>query len=45
MDANLDGAVLDSANLSGVNLSGALYDSVTRWPDGFEVENSGAILC
>jgi len=52
-DANLTGADLTSAdirgaklraNLSGANLKTAIYDKMTKWPEGFDYEKSGAIL-
>lgn len=33
--ADLTGADLTGANLDGTNLTGVVYDSQTRWPDGF----------
>lgn len=51
--ANLTGSDLRGANLEGVNLwaailneaelTGAQYDNQTKWPDGFDYRNSGAI--
>jgi hypothetical protein len=52
-DANLTGADLTSAdirdaklraNLSGANLKTAIYDEMTKWPEGFDPEKAGAIL-
>jgi uncharacterized protein YjbI with pentapeptide repeats len=53
-EASLSGASLDSANLRGADLSGASlseyglfgagYDGDTRWPDGFDPEEAGAVL-
>ena len=40
--AILRGAILVDANLARVRLLDAVYDSSTRWPDGFDVEGSGA---
>ena len=42
-DANLRGADLSGATLMDADLSGALYDSFTRWPDGFDPKAAGAI--
>jgi uncharacterized protein YjbI with pentapeptide repeats len=47
-NADLRGANLvnmgDPAGYSGVKLTGAKYDSKTRWPEGFDLEGSGARL-
>jgi len=52
-DANLTGADLTNAdlrgaklrtNLSGANLKTAIYDKMTKWPEGFDYEKAGAIL-
>jgi hypothetical protein len=40
--ANLCGARFDKTEVSGARFQGALFDSDTRWPDGFQVGNSGA---
>jgi uncharacterized protein YjbI with pentapeptide repeats len=42
-DAHLEGADLSGATLIDTDLGGALYDSFTRWPDGFDPMASGAI--
>jgi len=39
----LGGANLIGANLDGANLTGALYDSTTRFPDGFEPRSHGML--
>lgn len=41
--ANLAGVDLRSANLEGANLTGAMYNSETVWPKGFDPEAYGAI--
>ena len=44
-DANLGGANLRGAkNLDRARLRGAVYDAKTQFPEGFQVEDSGAIL-
>ena len=48
-EADLSGADLSFAGLIGAELDGARlrnakYDSATRWPEGFDPENAGAIL-
>lgn len=52
-DSNLTGADLSSAdlrgaklgsNLSDANLKNAIYDKMTKWPEGFDYEKAGAIL-
>ena len=40
--ANLEGADLRWANLNGADLHGAIYNSSTHWPDGFNPARSGA---
>ena len=40
--ANLCGTNLTRADLSGVKLAGASYDQRTAWPEGFELQDSGA---
>ena len=40
--ANLRDADLEKSNLDETNLSGAIYNSGTKWPDGFEPELAGA---
>lgn len=40
--ADLQGAKLRSAHVRGVKVAGALYNSHTRWPYGFEPEDHGA---
>jgi uncharacterized protein YjbI with pentapeptide repeats len=42
--ADLTGANLSVADLTGANLTEARYDSQTKWPEGFDYKNSGAIL-
>jgi uncharacterized protein YjbI with pentapeptide repeats len=42
-ETDLRGANLSKANLRGADLSGARYNSQTKWPEGFDYENSGAI--
>lgn len=41
--SNLEGADLREARLEGADLRGAIYDSQTRWPEGFNPEAHGAI--
>lgn len=41
--AKLQGANLTAADLANVNLTGALYDSQTRWPQGFVPAQHGAL--
>lgn len=41
--SNLEGADLRRASLEGADLRGALYDSQTRWPEGFNPEAHGAV--
>ncbi|MCO4763913.1 MAG: pentapeptide repeat-containing protein [Myxococcales bacterium] len=41
--ADLRGANLNGANLTGTGLKGSRYDDVTRWPERFDFEGSGAI--
>ena len=44
-DANLSGAHLQGVkHLERATLRGAVYDAKTQFPEGFQVENSGAIL-
>ena len=38
------GSIDDLFRMGGINLKGAIYDSRTRWPRGFDVESSGAKL-
>lgn len=40
---DLTRANLEGANLKGANLKGARYDAETRWPEGFDFKNCGAI--
>ena len=42
--ANLAGADLSHAELDGAQLRGAIYDTVTRWPEGFQPQSRGAVL-
>jgi len=42
-DAALIGANLQGASLTQVRLSGARYDGDTRWPEGFDPEECGAV--
>jgi uncharacterized protein YjbI with pentapeptide repeats len=42
--AKLQGATLTGADLKGADLKGALYDAQTRWPDGFNPQERGALL-
>ena len=42
--SNLRWADLSTANLTEADLTGARYNSQTKWPEGFDYENSGAIL-
>ena len=41
--ADLRKAFLEGANLRDADLEKAIYDENTKWPDDFDVENSGAI--
>ena len=41
--AQLTGAWLQEADLRGADLTGALYDSRTHWPAGFDPVKDGAI--
>src|SRR5262249_55831873 len=41
-DAYLAGATLTGANLKGATLTHARYDSLTRWPKGFDPHQHGA---
>ena len=43
-EANLLGANLREANLTGAYLGGALYNSETIWPKGFDPKAAGAVL-
>jgi uncharacterized protein YjbI with pentapeptide repeats len=43
-NAKLQGATLTGADLKGADLKGALYDEQTRWPDGFNPQERGALL-
>jgi hypothetical protein len=38
--AHLEGANLAGAHLEGAKLAGVVYDSRTRWPDGFDPEGA-----
>jgi hypothetical protein len=42
--ADIRGTNFLRAELSGANLSGAVYNIVTRWPEGFDPKKSGAKL-
>lgn len=42
--ANLAGADLSHAELDGAQLRGAIYDTATRWPEGFQPQSRGAVL-
>ena len=37
-------AKLDGADLNGASLIGAVYDSETVWPSGFDPVAAGAVL-
>ena len=41
--ADLRGADLRGDYLEGANLKGAIYNLKTIWPEGFDVEGSGAV--
>jgi hypothetical protein len=41
---DLRGADLSRANLTATNIVGAVYDAQTRWPIGFDLASSGAVL-
>ncbi len=41
--ANLCGANLTNADLHGTHLEGAQYDSRTRWPEGLDAHQRGAV--
>ncbi len=43
-EANLAQCDLSDANLKGVILSGVTYDRFTRWPEGFDPVDKGAIM-
>jgi len=43
INAHLFGADLSNAHLDGTDLRGANYNDATRWPDGFNPEDAGAI--
>ncbi len=43
-EANLLGANLREANLTGAYLGGALYNSETIWPKGFDPKAAGAVF-
>jgi uncharacterized protein YjbI with pentapeptide repeats len=43
-DAELEGADLSGASLDGAMLSGARYSMSTRWPEGFDPQDEGAVL-
>lgn len=38
------GAIICDANLQNISLVGAKYDSLTRWPAGFDPSKTGAVL-
>ena len=40
--ANLRDAEFETAELKRANLEGATYDTLTKWPDGFDPELAGA---
>lgn len=40
--ANLSKADLCGADMSKANLKEAIYDTTTRWPDGFDPVSAGA---
>lgn len=42
-DAYLVGADLRETDLSHTNLNGAMYDDSTKWPDGFDPTQAGAV--
>lgn len=42
-EANLEGANLRDADLRYCDVCHALYDSMTKWPDGFDYRGAGAI--
>jgi uncharacterized protein YjbI with pentapeptide repeats len=42
--ANLGHANLEGAKLAGINLDGCRYNASTRWPDGFDPSEWGALL-
>jgi hypothetical protein len=41
-NANIEGTNFEGAKLTGVQLTGAVYDSRTRWPAGFNPSKTGA---
>ena len=42
-ESDLRGAHMRSKNLRYANLTGARYDTLTRWPSGFDPERQGAV--
>ena len=42
--AKLSGANLTGANLTGAGLSGAKYNKSTKFPDGFDPQETGMVL-
>jgi uncharacterized protein YjbI with pentapeptide repeats len=42
--ADLRGSDMSTANLSETILYEAKYNNATRWPDGFDPEDAGAVL-
>ena len=42
-DTDLRGVDLSGADLENACVRGALYDSATRWPDGFDPQRHGAV--
>jgi pentapeptide repeat protein len=42
-NASLRGANLEGAQLTQIGLAGALFDSKTRWPEGFDRWSHGAV--
>ena len=43
-DADLRRADMRNANLQDANLAGVWYNSNTRWPEGFDPEEAGAVF-
>lgn len=41
---SLCGTILTNVNLMGATLTGALYNTSTRWPEGFDPKSAGALL-
>ena len=41
--ADLRSADLDNADLGGADLSNAKYDQNTKWPEGFDPTEAGAV--